>query len=262
MISMLPHSDMLVSYAIVFMLILVRVGALFLTAPMFNSQALTTGLRSAIVTVVSLAVFFSLPNGLAAPELEITGIIIAILGEIAIGTAAGLAAQLVFAAVDGAGRLMSIPMGLAFAQAIDPISGSGSAVVSRFFSVIVGLVFFCLDAHHVVLRLIAKSFHVLPPGKVIPQPLVGKSLAHHAGRIFVGSVQLAAPVLLVILGVMVAMGLLAKIAPKVNLFMLSFAVSIGLGIIALRGSLPNVVEWIRAEVMRMEPIAVQVISLF
>ncbi|MDJ0761605.1 MAG: flagellar biosynthetic protein FliR [Myxococcota bacterium] len=261
MIPPLPASDALISMAVGLGLVMVRIGSLFITAPMFNSQTIPVAIRGAIIAIISLAIYASLPAS-SDVTLEAPTLILATLGELCIGAAAGLTAQLVFAAVDGAGRLMGMPMGLGFAQAVDPMTGLGTVVTSRFLGVIVTMMFLALDIHLLLIRLLVKSFYALPPGHVMLSSIAGKTLATKAGLIFVGTVQLAAPVLLVLLGVMAALGLLAKVAPKVNLFVLSFAISISLGIVALRASLPNLSVWIRDALLRVEPMTAQVIGGF
>ncbi|MCP4606249.1 MAG: flagellar biosynthetic protein FliR [Proteobacteria bacterium] len=262
MIPALPSSEMLIPSLITFILVMTRVGFLFMMAPLLSAKFMPSRIRVAMVAVVSFAVFAALPPDIQEPPQNFIEIAIAFLGEMSVGAAAGLAAQLTFAAVDGAGRLMGIPMGLGFAQAVDPLTGGGSVVTSQFYGALIALVFLAMNVHHMLIRLIAKSFLVLPPGQVVPSPLAGRTLVKSASLVFIGAVQLAAPVLFVLLGVMVAIALLAKIAPKVNLFILSFAISISLGLVALRASLPSVVAWMRAAVLRIEPLATQVIGGF
>ncbi len=262
MISALPNSDTLIPLLVTFILVMTRISFLFIFAPLFSAIFIPVRIRVAFMAVVSLTIFTALPSNLSAPPLTFLSVAVALLGEISVGAAAGLAAQFVFSAVDGAGRLMGIPMGLGFAQAVDPLTGGGSVVTSRFLGTLIALVFLALDIHHVLIRLLARSFVVLPPGQVIPSPLAARTLVSSASLIFVGAVQLASPVLLVLLGVMVAIALLSKIAPKVNLFILSFAISISLGLVALRAALPNIVAWMRIETLRIESLATQVIGSF
>ncbi|MCP4679340.1 MAG: flagellar biosynthetic protein FliR [Deltaproteobacteria bacterium] len=261
MIPLINNSDALVPHVTVFILVMTRIGSLFITAPMLNAKTIPVRIRVATCILVSLAVFVSLPSS-QVPPLDAIMLTLAVLGEVCVGAAAGLSAQLIFAAVDGGGRLLGIPMGMGFSQAIDPLTGSNSLVIARFFGVLVMLLFIVMDIHHTLLRLVARSFAVLPPGHVLPSPAAAQTLLKNASLVFVGSVQLAAPVLLVLLGVMVAIGLLAKIAPKVNLFVLSFAISIALGLVALRAAIPAEAAWIREALMRIEPMAIQAIEGF
>lgn len=261
MIPSIPSAQQLIPVAIMFSFVMTRLAVMFMTAPLLEAKTFPTRNKVAVVAVISFAVFMALPST-EAPELEISTITLALLGEIAVGAAAGLAAQLVFGAVETAGQLLGLPMGLGFANAVDPLTQVNSVITSRFMVIIAAFVFLALDIHHVLIKLIAQSFIVLPPGQAGLGPAVGYTLVEKAGMMFTGAVQLAAPVMLVLLGTMMVLGLLAKIAPKVNLFVLSFAISIALGLIALRGALPDMTVWIRDAVSRIGPLATEVLQQF
>jgi flagellar biosynthesis protein FliR len=100
--------------------------------------------------------------------------------------------------------------------------------------------------------LFAMSFHTLPPGQVFPHPEMGLNLSHAAGAIFVGTIQLAAPVVVVVLATLIALGLLARVAPKMNLFILSFGISVALGLVALRASIPSALAWMGGTISNVE----------
>lgn len=261
MIPSIPGMNTLAPMAIVFGLICVRMGFLIATMPLFNSKILPTRIKAAVVALLSFVAYTGL-HQVQLPAQDGISLILAAVGEASIGAAAGLSAGIVFAAVEGAGRLMGIPMGLGFANVVDPLSSTSSVVTSRFLGVVVAMIFLVMDVHHVIFRLLARSFQTLPPGHVIPSQISARTLVESAGSIFRGSVQLAAPVLVVLLGVMVTLGLLARVAPKVNLFVLSFAISIAVGLLSLRAALPEMTVWIRQAVSRIEPMTERVLGGF
>ncbi len=261
MIESFPTADMLIPAGTTFVLISTRLAFLFLTMPVFSSNVLPRNIRGAIVAVLSLAVFFGLPFG-AVTITNPTAMIIALLGEAAVGTAAGVAARLVFAAVEAAGELIGVPMGMGFSQLIDPMSQSHSVVTARLLSLIISMIFLAVDAHHVVIKLVTKSFQVLRPGHVVLATGTGTSLAKDASLIFIGAVQLAAPVLLVIMASMFSLGILARAVPRVNLLVLSFAVSIILGLLTLRFAAFDIGGWMIGEVNRIEPLTLRTLDSF
>jgi flagellar biosynthesis protein FliR len=244
-----------------FLLIATRMGGLFLVAPIFSSHAVPAKVRLSLLLIISFAVMLSLPTG-AAPSLEVTSLIVSLFGEGAVGAAAGLSARIVLAAVETAGQLLGTPMGMGFANAVDPMSGGNRVVTSRFLGLIATMAFLALNVHHVLLSMIAQSFQVLPPGYAVPSLVSSKLLLENAAFIFDGAVRLAAPVMIVLLGVMATVGLLARVAPKMNLLVLSFAISVGLGLLTFRSVLPDMVAWIRGVVLRIEPIGMQVLDGF
>lgn len=257
----LPTADALIPMGIGFLLVAARLAALFLAMPIFGGTTVPAPIRAATIVVISAAIFLSLPTLQYVPT-DLVGLALAILGEMFVGFAAGFASRIVFAAVETAGQLLGMPMGLGFANAVDPVSNSNQVVTSRLLGIMVSLLFLVMDIHLVLLRMVAESFLLLPPGKAFVSPMVGMSLVRQSALIFEGAVQLAAPVLVVLLGTLAVLGLLSKIAPKVNLFALSFAISIALGLTALKAALPDMTAWMRNIVNTIEPIALEALGHF
>lgn len=254
-------TELLLPLGVTISMIMTRLAFLFLAAPAFGSEVLPRQIGIAIVFAISIAVYTGLPE-IALISLKPIDLLIAVLGEAALGAAAGLAARIVFAAVETAGQVMGVPMGLGFSQSVDPLTNSHTVVTSRFLGLIVAMLFFALDIHLVLIKYIIESFKVLGPGEVVFDGGVGIYLARKAGLMFTSAIQLAAPVLVVLMGVMVSLGILARIAPKVNLFVLSFAVSIGVGLIALKAAVPNIVAYTRGLVSSIEPFVGEVLRNF
>jgi flagellar biosynthetic protein FliR len=245
----------------IFSLISIRMAFLFVSAPLLSSRLIPMQIKAAIVVFISFITYLGLP-AVVPPPVDVIGFLIAVPGEAAVGASAGITASIVFAAVEGGGRLMGIPMGLGFAQVVDPMTQGSTVVTARFLGVITSMMFLALNIHHVLFKLISTSFIVLPPGTVIPTVVSSKTLVDSASLIFIGSAQLVAPILIVLLGVLTALGILARVAPKINLFALSFAISIGLGLIALRGALPQMAVWLEHSLNTIEPLASGVIAGF
>ena len=261
MIAFPQGFDALMPLGVRFLLVATRIGGLVLIAPIFSSRTLSPKLRLVVVLTVSYAIMLSLP-GVSTPELDVTTLIVAMFGEGAVGLAAGLAARIMMSAIETAGQLMGTPMGFGFSSAVDPLSGTNLVVTTRFLTLIATMVMLVLDVHLTLVALLAESFRVLPPGYATPSLVASHLLLKNAAFIFDGAVRLAAPVMIVLLGVMATVGLLARVAQKLNLLVLSFAISVGLGLFTLRASLPDMVAWIRGVVMRIEPFTLQVLDGF
>jgi flagellar biosynthesis protein FliR len=256
-----PDADVLIPFAIGFTLVAVRVAFLLISSPIFGSRLIPRNILAAAIVVVSFAAYMGLPEH-RPPPLEAIPIAIAIAGEAALGAAAGLTARIMFAAVEGAGQMIGVPMGLGFANMVDPMSDTATVVTARFMGIAVSLVFLSLDGHLALLRMVIGSFAAIPPGEVVLSGEVGLKLAAKTGMIFESGLQLAAPVMIVLIGVTIALGLLARVAPKVNLFVLSFAVSIGVGILTLQAALPDMLAYTRGLTTRLEPMLDEILRSF
>jgi flagellar biosynthetic protein FliR len=253
--------DTLLPLAIGFSFVLIRMAFLILTAPLFGSKLVPRRIVAASVCVFSFAVYMGLPRHLFF-NMTIGDYIVSAFGEAVLGSAAGFGARIVFSAIESAGQVLGVPMGMGFSQVIDPLSNSRSVVTSRFLGAIVALVFLTLDIHHILLAYLVASFNRIPPGNVIVPGEVGFVIVNRAALIFSTAVQLAAPVLIVLLGIMFSLGMLARVAPKVNLFVLSFAISIGVGLIALRAALPNILAYTRTIVGTIDPFVNDILKNF
>lgn len=261
MITFPQGFDSLIPLAVEFFLVATRIGFLFITMPALSSRSIPMKIKGALLVTITIAVLSSISN-ISEMPMDPLGILIGILGEAAVGAAAGMTAQIVMAAIETAGQVLGIPMGLGFSGTVDPSTGGQVVVTTLFLHIVATMLMLVLNVHHVLLALIVKSFKVLPPGSAEMSYVSAHKLVTDASMIFEGSVQLAAPVLLVILGVMVTVGLLSRVAPKMDLLALSFGVSVGLGLLTLRAALPDMTAWIRGALLRIEPMAVEVVEGF
>ena len=242
-------------------MIMTRLVFLFLAMPTFGGALVPRKILAAAVFVISIAVYTGLPD-LPVISLDPATLIIALFGEATLGGCAGIAARLIFGAVETGGQVLGVPMGLGFSQAVDPLTSSQTVVTSRFLGMIATMLFFALDVHLVLIRYIIESFRVMGPGEVVFSGDAGYVLARKGSLMFSAAIQLAAPVLVTLMGVMVALGMLARIAPKVNLFVLSFAVSIGVGLLSLKAAIPNIVAFTRGLVLSVDTIVGDVLQNF
>ena len=157
--------------------------------------------------------------------------------QVLLGTAMGFAMRLVFAAVELAGELIGLQMGLSFAGFIDPQAGSPVPLVSSFLSLIASLVFLALNGHLMVLAAVTESFSVWPVGAAGAKIDIPGLVAWGA-EIFRLGLHLALPVLATMLLVNLALGVLARAAPQLNLLAVGFPATLLAGFLLLAGLLP------------------------
>ncbi|PZQ75088.1 MAG: flagellar biosynthetic protein FliR, partial [Variovorax paradoxus] len=136
-----------------------RVLGLFTAAPVFSSRAIPVRARVGLAAVIALGAQATLG---AQPVIAFDDALAlgALVQQVAIGLALGFTARLVFAAVEFAGELVGLQMGLNFASFFDPISNAQASAVSRFFGNVAMLVFIVINGHLTVLMAVIKSFEV------------------------------------------------------------------------------------------------------
>jgi len=148
-------------------------------------------------------------------------------------------AQLIFSAASFAGQVMSYQMGLAIANVFDPSTSAQIAVVGQFATVLAMLVWLAVGAHHIFLMGIVDSFQLLPIGH--PWHFAGwEALSHATTGMFTLALRLVAPMLLLLFFLYVALGLLSRAVPQIQVFFVSFPLTVGLGFLAFALAIPAV----------------------
>jgi flagellar biosynthetic protein FliR len=229
---------------IVLVLALGRVGGLFIMAPIFASRSAPVQVRAALVFFMTLAMM-PLFNG-EPPVHSATAGAALVLGmlafEIMIGFTIGLVAQLTFGAVQMAGQLAGIQMGIGLSNLIDPQTQEHITSLAQWQNLLALLIFLSVDGHHVLIHAVADSFAVLPLGGGLPSAAGFGMVLDLAGGLFVVALKIASPVMVLLLLVNAAMGVLAKLIPQLNVFIVGFPLNVAAGLFVLAASQPFTVR--------------------
>lgn len=230
-------SAQLDTWLALFVFPLTRILGLLATAPVFNSVALPVRVRLIAGLAIALALAPALPPLPAIPASSWLGL--AVLGEQAlIGILLGFALRITFAAVDIAGELIGLQMGLGFATLFDPGSGGQTPVISEFLGLLTALIFLSLNGHLLALSVLAESFTLLPISTSPIRATAFSSMMAWSATLFSMGILLALPVISALLIANIALGVLARIAQQLNLFAIGFPVTLALGFLVLLLSLP------------------------
>lgn len=214
-----------------------RIMALMTLAPIFSNASLPRRTRLIIGLVLTYALSPVLPPMPTVPAGSWVGI--AILAEqILIGLIMGMTLRLVFAAIDLAGSLIGLQMGLSFAVFYDPQTRGQTPVVANFITLLATLIFLAMDGHLVIIAALAESFTLLP---ISAQPFSIKGISgllSWAGVLFSSGLLLSLPMVAALLVTNLSLGVLTRIAPTLNLFAVGFPVTLAGGMMVLSLSLP------------------------
>jgi len=209
-----------------------RIGATLQVLPMIGGRSLPARVRLLTTLALAAAIAAMLP---APPPMAVdAATVLTVLRELAVGVATGLLLRLVFEAGMFAGELVSLGMGLSFATMADPLSGASSPVVSTWFYLLFGLLFFSLNAHLALVQLLFDSYHALPVGT----PLADVNTFLAAAPIFFSTclrsgLMIALPVMIALLAVNLAFGVLARAAAALNPIAIGLPVSLLVGLLLL-----------------------------
>ena len=224
------------------LLIFVRIGAIFLTAPVISSSRIPLQIRAALSIVIAFML-----QPLVAPGGVHVGdslfVFALLLGkEAIIGLLIGYAANLIFSIVQMTGEMQDIQAGYGFAGVVDPNISHGSAILGQFQMVLMWLIFFVVNGHHVMLSAIADSFSAVPVGKFNYNPEIAVYMFHLAGTLILIALRIGAPVIGAVLLTDLALGLIQRTAPQLNLIAVGFQVKTTVAILALMLALPFIVS--------------------
>ena len=213
-----------------------RILALLAVAPPFNNVGLSRRVRLILGLAIALAIAPALPPPpISEPSSGIALLILA--QQIIIGYAMGFVMRLVFSAVDLSGVIISNLMGLGFATAYDPEGASQTPVVSEFFGVLALLTFLAINGHLMVIATLVQSFSALPIGNAGLSSGSWLNVANAGALIFSSGVFLALPVTVALLITNIALAILGRVAPQLNLMAIGFPITIVLGFATIAVSL-------------------------
>ncbi len=216
-----------------FLICLARVGSMIGSIPVFNGGQIPPQMRLGIVVLFSLLVFPIVEVFIPAQTYSPLALAVLLAQEVIFGLLIGFLAQLVFMAAEFAGSLIGYQMGFAAANVFDPTTQRQVALISQFQGVFAILLFLALDVHHLFLEAIVVSFEMLPPGSLdlsggaIPMVM---DVANHS---LVLSIQLVTPILVLLILSNLTLGIMSRVFPQLNVFMLSFPINIGVSFIVM-----------------------------
>lgn len=227
-----------------------RILALFSSAPVLSHRSIPRTARIGLAFLVALLVAPTLPAGPAVPPFSAAGVLL-VVQQVVIGVAVGLVMQAAFAAVDVAGELIGLQMGLSFASFVDAQNADVVPIVASFLSLTLTLVFLAVDGHLLLLAALVDTFHAFPVAAGAPfSPLDAAAIARAGRELFATGLTLALPVVAAMLLTNLALGVLTRTAPQLNIFAVGFPVTllVGLGMLAL--SLPFLVPAMEQALLR------------
>jgi flagellar biosynthetic protein FliR len=233
-----------------FLALIVRVGGLLAALPILSGHAVPMKVKVLLVLALGavLAPLIRLPAVLFDPLALAAGLA----GELAIGLTIGLAVRLFFGALELAGDIVGMQMGFGVVQLLDPTTSHQTPVVGRLFTLLASLVFLSLNAHLMIVSTVVASYDAIPAFGMFRPMGLGEEILHLSREMFVIGLKLAAPVLVTILVTNVLLAILGRAVAQINVFVLSFPVTIAGGLAILALAMPFVVGLLGGEIERLE----------
>jgi flagellar biosynthesis protein FliR len=243
----LPIPDPILETAAVFLIAMVRMSGIFIVAPFWSGSGMPVRMKVGLalfLTVCAAPLFADRgPEALARISTPL-GLVVAGASELSIGFVLGMAGAAAMAAIQTAGGLIAQDMGLTIANVIDPITSSQNSVVGQLQLALALFVFLALDFHHALVRLVVKSFELIPLGGLPDRffaggaSRMGELALSQGSAMWDAAVRLALPVSVTLFLVTIAMGFLGRAVPEMNIFILGFPLRVLVGLWVLVISVP------------------------
>ena len=220
------------------MLVMFRTGAVMMSVPVFGHASIPRRLRVWFVMLIAyliIPVSFVIETDLPR---TLVGLAVVILTEIAIGFLLGFAVMTVFAAVQFAGHIIGLQMGLAVANIVDPMGAGQISIIGEYYYLFSLVIFLLINGHHIVINAIVRSFEMIPLGGAVFGEPVQAMVIDFAFGVFVFGIKLAAPVLITLFITNAVLGIVARTVPQMNVFIVGFPLAIGVGLALIGISFP------------------------
>ncbi|SNS61246.1 flagellar biosynthetic protein FliR [Noviherbaspirillum humi] len=216
---------------------LTRILGLITVAPLYGNLSVPVRVKLGLGIGLSLIVaptLQSLPN---VDPMSVAGVLL-LTQQAVIGLALGFAMRIAFVAVEFAGEIIGLSMGFGFATFFDPQTRGRTSAISQFLALLAIMLFLALNLHLTVLSTLVGTFQSMPISASFTAMSNVRDLLTWSSHIFSGGVQLALPFIAALLITNIALGILTRAAPQLNLFGIGFPVILGVGFIMLAIALP------------------------
>ncbi|MBX6394182.1 MAG: flagellar biosynthetic protein FliR [Alicyclobacillaceae bacterium] len=208
----------LIDQAQAWLLILARVSGWVMTVPVLSSSAIPVSVRLGLAGILSiLAAEAVLPSqGTVTAGMALFPYILEVVKQWLIGAALGFVGMVLFLAVEMAGQLVDVQMGLSVVNLLNPQSGTPGALMANWQAWLATMVFLALDGHHALLSGLLHSFEWIRLGAAVPVGPSVEVIARSVAVLFILAIQLAAPLLISLFLFDVILAFISRAAPQVN----------------------------------------------
>ena len=226
---------------------LARIAAIISSMPVFGTGMVPARAKVALALMLTLLVYPVVDIDISGVDFSILSMGLIMANEVILGAMLGFVARLIFTAVEFGGTVVGYQMGFAAANVYDPQHQRQVSLMSQFQNVFAILVFLAIDGHHIFLRTLVASFELLPPGLLDLSGPAVPYIVDLMGHMLILAVRFSAPVLAVLLLSGLILGIMSRVFPQLNVFLLSFPINIGLSFIITGLTMAVVVSLLQGE---------------
>ncbi|MGL4739307.1 MAG: fused FliR family export protein/FlhB family type III secretion system protein [Sarcina sp.] len=233
-----------ISVTIALILIFVRISAFIVVTPIFFPKATPKQVKVMFGIILALFLSLNIDTGIITEVPSDIIMIVYVINEAFSGILLGLIVGLWFHFIKMAGSLLDIHMGLGMLSMMDPNTSTNATMLSNISHWVGILVFFIVDGHHMIIRMLGKSIEIIPLGRnILMQNTMGVMIEAFASYFALG-IRLAIPLVLLIIICDIVMGLISRSVPQINVMILGMPIKIVVGLASFLISLPIIIKLI------------------
>jgi flagellar biosynthetic protein FliR len=229
--------EILVVHLVVYLLLFIRCTAVVATAPVIGHIAVPVQVKVAAGLFLGFVLFPMVSARAPQVDVRLLALALMALQEAVVGLLIGFGAGMIFSGVRSAGELIGFEMGFSIANVFDPEAGLNN-VLGTLLQLGTMLVFLMVNGHHFVIQALLVSYESVPFGGFAMHGELAPLMIGLTGTLFVVAVKLAAPVIVASFLMNVALAILSRVAPQVNVFIMSFPMKVGVGFLVLMACSP------------------------
>jgi len=236
--------ELIITKLLGFMLVLTRLSAFFLVAPLFSAEAIPYQIKISIVVII--AVFFAAlsPSPIDFSEVTELQALLMLVNETIYGFAMGFICILIFSSVKLAGNIIENEMGLSMSEVFDPLTGQSAESLSILLDMLFVLFFLNANGHHILLLIISKSYQAFPAGTIASIPAIIEGAVKAGSIMLIAGLRLAAPMLAAFILLLVVLAVFARLIPDMDILFISMPLRVGLGLLMLGAFLPFISQFV------------------
>lgn len=216
-----------------YMLIFARISAMVSSLPILGYNTVPVRVRLAIGFIITLLIAPLLADSYSLSYTSMGVLVLDVIREIMIGLLIGFGARLIFEGFSMAGSFIGLQMGMAIMNVFDPTSQQQQPIISNFWLMIIIIFFLVTESHHFLIRTLFFNFQEVPLAGAVFRPVIGETMVNGGRLIFDLALRFAAPVMIFLLIIDVAVAFMARVMPQLNIFFISLPMKIGTGILLL-----------------------------
>lgn len=219
-----------------FLFLLLRVGALLVAMPLFGGPGVPQHVKIGLGVLIAVLLYPVIDA--VVPPSHLLSLLLMAAQEIAIGLGMGFIVSLFFLGLQLAGQLMDVPIGFGMVNVLDPHFGGQIPILGQFQNVLAVLIYFSINGHHAILRALADSYAHIPIGTAAWNGALAAVIVDAVTSMFLLGVRIGVPVMAAAFLTDVALGIVNRAVPQINVFITGYPIKIAIGLFTVTVGLP------------------------